>query len=105
MTAAEVIDAVNGGMLADRTTGSDNLKNKLAGYNQAEADLDSNGVIPTPSASISGGISVTEGNSGSTPVTLTLTLSGQAQTTVPLTWKSVDGTATAAGGDYTGGTG
>src|SRR5439155_5329640 len=73
LTAAEVIAAVNAAILSGDATGTENLKNKLAGYNQTEADLDSNGVIPIPSASISGGSSVNEGNSGSTLITLTVT--------------------------------
>jgi hypothetical protein len=105
LTAAEVINAVNAAILAGDSTGIENLKNRLAGYNNAEADLDSNGIIPAPSASISGGTAVTEGNSGSTAVTITVTLSGQAQTTVTMSWKSLDGTATAGSGDYTGGAG
>ena len=104
-TAAETIAAVNAAILAGDSNGIQNLKDKLEGFNKREADLDANGIIPTPSASISGGIAVTEGNSGSTAVTITVTLSGQAQTTVTMTWKSVDGSATAASGDYTGGTG
>ncbi|MFL5938528.1 MAG: Calx-beta domain-containing protein, partial [Gaiellaceae bacterium] len=104
-TAAETIAAVNAAILAGDSNGIQNLKDKLEGFNKREADLDANGIIPAPSASISGGTAVTEGNSGSTAVTITVTLSGQAQTTVTMSWNSVDGSATAASGDYTGGTG
>ena len=66
-TAAEMIAAVNAAILAGDATAIQNLKDKLEGFNKREADLDANGIIPAPSASISGGTSVTEGNSGSTP--------------------------------------
>src|SRR4029079_2168351 len=56
MTAAEVINAVNAAILAGDATGTENLKNKLAGYNNAEASLDSGGNIPTSAASITGGV-------------------------------------------------
>src|SRR5262249_38684102 len=88
LTAAGVIAAVNAAILSGDSTQIGNLQTKLAGYNNAEADLDSNGNIPTPSASISGGVSVLEGNSGSTPVTITVTLSGQSQSAVTVNWKT-----------------
>jgi hypothetical protein len=41
-----------------------------------------------------------EGNSGTTPFDFPVTLSGTCSATVQATWKTVDGTATAASGDY-----
>src|SRR5262249_57661108 len=67
MAAAEVINGVNAAIIAGDATGIENLKNKLQGFNSAEADLDANGKIPTPSASISGAIPVTHANSPSPP--------------------------------------
>jgi hypothetical protein len=56
---------------------------------------------PTPSVSIAG-VSRPEGDSGPTPFTFTLTLSIATSQTVTVHWKTADGTATTADGDYVG---
>jgi hypothetical protein len=53
-----------------------------------------------PAVSIEGGVSVTEGNSGSKTVTLTVTLSSATTSTVTVTYATANGTAT-SGSDYT----
>jgi hypothetical protein len=58
---------------------------------------------PPPSVSI-GNATVTEGNSGSTPATFTVTLSTASGQTVTVDWSTHDGTA-AAGSDYTAASG
>jgi chitinase len=55
-------------------------------------------LIPVPTINVSSA-SVTEGNSGTTTVTLTISLSGPAQNTVQATWSTVAGTAL-AGSDF-----
>jgi hypothetical protein len=54
---------------------------------------------PDVSASI-GQVVAPEGNSGTTDFVFPVTLSGTCTETVDVTWKTVDGTATASGGDY-----
>src|SRR5262249_46779209 len=56
-------------------------------------------VIPPPQLSIAG-VSVTEGNSGTTTAVFTVTLSPPATQTVTVHYATSDGTAT-AGSDYT----
>ena len=90
--------AVNAAILARTRRRSATSADTLAGFNNAEADLDSNGIIPAPSVSVSGG-SFTEGNTGLTPAFVTVTLSGPAQGPVSLAWATQAGTA-AAGTDY-----
>jgi hypothetical protein len=53
-----------------------------------------------PLVSISGGGTVTEGNTGTKSVTFTVTLSAASDATVTATYATADGTATIAGGDY-----
>ena len=60
--------------------------------------------IPAPSASISGGISVTEGNSGTTPATFTVTASQNHSEVLHVPFGTANGTAT-AGSDYTAASG
>ena len=103
LTAADVIAAVNAAILGGNATTITNLQNTLAGYNNAEADLDANGNIPTPTLSITS-VTVPEGNSGATLTTLTVTLSGPAKGPVAVNWATVAGTAT-AGSDYSPGSG
>ncbi len=56
--------------------------------------------VPNPTVSISGTPSVTEGNSGTTNATFTLSLSGPSISAVTVTVATADGTATSASGDY-----
>jgi fibronectin type 3 domain-containing protein len=54
---------------------------------------------PVPTLSIND-VALTEGNSGQTAFTFTVTLSEASSKTVTVNWATADGTATAAGGDY-----
>jgi hypothetical protein len=103
LTASAVINAVDAAILGGDATTITNLQNTLAGYNNAEADLDANGLIPVPTLSISSA-QVTEGNSGTTTVNVVVSLSGPAQNTVAVTWSTVAGTAL-AGSDFVAGSG
>ena len=98
LSAADVIAQVNAAILNGSATPITALANTLAGYNNAEANLDQSGNIPTPTVSISS-TSVIEGNSGLTTATLTVTLSGPSKSPVTVKWSTVAGTAT-AGTDF-----
>src|SRR5262249_49262058 len=55
--------------------------------------------LSTPSISIND-VSVTEGNSGTTSATFTVSLSAASTQTVSVQYATADGSATVAGGDY-----
>ena len=98
LSAADVIAQVNAAILNGSAAPITALTNTLAGYNNAEANLDQSGNIPTPTVSISS-TSVIEGSSGLTTATLTITLSGPSKSPVTVHWATVAGTAT-AGTDF-----
>ena len=103
LTAANVIAAVNAAILGGNSTTITNLQTTLAGYNNAEANLDAGGNITVPTLSITS-VVVAEGNIGTSLATLTVTLSGPAQGPVTVSWATVAGTAT-PGTDYIAGSG
>jgi hypothetical protein len=98
LAAGGVIDLVDAAILSGDDATVQALKDTLAAYNNAEADLDANGLIPAPTLTVAGG-SVAEGDGGTTTVLVTFALSGPAQGPVSATWTTVPGTA-AAGSDY-----
>lgn len=59
------------------------------------------GAAPPPSATLAANVAGAEGNSGNTPFTFTVNLSGAAASPVTVRWHTNDGTATGADLDFT----
>jgi Ca2+-binding RTX toxin-like protein len=72
----------------------------VIGGNQATGTIGDNDVPPTVSI---GDVTLTEGNSGTTVATLTLTLSGTSETGISVNLATADGSATELGVSNTGG--
>ena len=67
--------------------------------------IDNDAVVPEPVTVSVKDVSVKEGDSGTTPLTFTVTLDKASDETVTMDWSTVDGTAKSEEGDYVAGSG
>ena len=103
-TDVQIVSAVDAAIASGNATNVNNLETQLSiGTNWRARPLPPP-TIPTPAASISTA-SVSEGNSGTTNATFTVTLSFAPFTPVTIAWATADGTATVANHDYTASSG
>jgi Ca2+-binding RTX toxin-like protein len=103
LSAPEVIALTNAAVASGDAVTIESLKSRFQGYNELGSDLDANGRVPPPTLSV-GGVSVAEGQSGSSSVLVTVSLSSPAINAVSVNWATANGTAT-AGSDYTAASG
>lgn len=106
VTSQQINIPVNGDLLneADETfsVSLSNARNAtLPTASSANVTLQNDDPVPSVTISnMTSAASITEGNTGTTPVTVTLTLSDASDLPVSVNWKTVDGTALASDRDY-----
>jgi hypothetical protein len=103
LSALEIVALTNAAIASGNASTIDALKNRFQSYNELGADLDANGNVPAPRLAVTGA-SVTEGNTGTSTVLVTIGLTGPALGTVTVSWATSNGTATAVS-DYTAASG